>query len=42
VILEPDALGDFACMSSAKIAARLALLNFATRTLAAKAPDAWT
>jgi endoglucanase len=42
VILEPDALGDFSCMSKAQVGARLALLDAATRTLAAKAPNTWT
>ncbi|WP_433295674.1 glycoside hydrolase family 6 protein [Actinoplanes sp. CA-030573] len=42
VILEPDALGDFGCMSRAQIDDRLALLNAATRTLAGYAPNTWT
>ncbi|WP_433379408.1 glycoside hydrolase family 6 protein [Actinoplanes sp. CA-142083] len=42
VVLEPDALGDFSCMSQAQIATRLGLLNAATRVLAQKAPKAWT
>jgi endoglucanase len=42
VILEPDALGDFDCMTAAQIATRETLLNFATRTLAAKARNTWT
>ncbi|MFF5289261.1 glycoside hydrolase family 6 protein [Paractinoplanes globisporus] len=42
VILEPDALGDFSCMSKAQIATRLRLLNTATRMLAEKAPNTWT
>ena len=42
VILEPDALGDFSCMSKAQITTRLGLLNAATRTLAEKAPNTWT
>lgn len=42
VILEPDALGDFSCMSAAKITTRLRLLNAATRMLADKAPNTWT
>jgi endoglucanase len=42
VILEPDALGDFSCMSAAQITTRLRLLNAATRMLATKAPNTWT
>lgn len=42
VILEPDALGDFSCMTEAQVRTRLGLLNTATKTLAAKAPNAWT
>ncbi|MEU4237132.1 glycoside hydrolase family 6 protein [Actinoplanes sp. NPDC026619] len=42
VILEPDALGDFSCMTTTQITTRLSLLNAATRTLAAKAPNTWT
>jgi endoglucanase len=42
VILEPDALGDFSCMSAAQITTRLRLLNAATRMLAEKAPNTWT
>jgi endoglucanase len=42
VILEPDALGDFSCLSAAQVTTRLGLLNAATRILAAKAPDTWT
>jgi endoglucanase len=42
VILEPDALGDFSCMSGAQVTTRLGLLNAATRALAAQAPNTWT
>jgi cellulase/cellobiase CelA1 len=42
VILEPDALGDFSCLSAAQITGRLGLLNAATRLLAEKAPNTWT
>ncbi|GAA2635201.1 glucanase [Paractinoplanes durhamensis] len=42
VILEPDALGDFSCMTTAQVTARLGLLNAATTVLAAKAPNTWT
>ena len=39
VILEPDALGDFRCMTAAQITTRLRLLNAATRMLTEKAPE---
>ncbi|MFI5894077.1 glycoside hydrolase family 6 protein [Actinoplanes sp. NPDC051513] len=42
VILEPDALGDFSCMSKAQITTRLGLLNAAARMLAENAPNTWT
>ncbi|GIM91110.1 glycoside hydrolase family 6 protein [Paractinoplanes toevensis] len=42
VVLEPDSLGDFSCLSAAQISTRLALLNAAVRTLAEKAPNTWT
>jgi cellulase/cellobiase CelA1 len=42
VILEPDALGDFSCLTPAQITTRLGLLNYATRVLTAKAPNTWT
>ena len=42
VVLEPDALGDFSCMSKAQVTTRLGLLNAATRTLAGQAPNTWT
>jgi endoglucanase len=42
VVLEPDALGDFSCLSAAQISTRLGLLNAATRTLAQNAPNTWT
>jgi endoglucanase len=42
VILEPDALADFSCLSAAQITIRLGLLNAATRLLAEKAPNTWT
>jgi len=42
VVLEPDALGDFSCMTTAEVTTRLRLLNLATRLLAARAPNTWT
>jgi endoglucanase len=42
VVLEPDALSDFSCLTAAQITTRLGLLDAATRMLAAKAPNAWT
>ncbi|GAA0552574.1 glycoside hydrolase family 6 protein [Paractinoplanes ferrugineus] len=42
VVLEPDALGDFSCLTAARVADRLALLDTAIRTLAATAPSTWT
>ncbi|GAA2514764.1 glycoside hydrolase family 6 protein [Winogradskya humida] len=41
VVLEPDSLGDFECMTAAQIATRTTLLNFATRMFAEKAPNTW-
>lgn len=41
VIIEPDALGDFGCMTSAQVQARLDLLNYAVSMFAQKAPNAW-
>ncbi len=41
VIIEPDALGDFECMSAAQIAERNALLDFATGELRTEAPQTW-
>ncbi|GAB7053025.1 glycoside hydrolase family 6 protein [Catenuloplanes indicus] len=41
VIIEPDSLGDFECMSAAQIAERNTLLNFAGRMFAEKAPNTW-
>ncbi len=42
VVLEPDALGDFSCLSAAQVSTRLGLINAATRILAEKAPNTWT
>jgi endoglucanase len=41
VIIEPDALGDFACMSSAAIQDRLGMLTYATQMLQQKAPNTY-
>ena len=40
VIVEPDALGDFECMSGAKIQERLDMLNYALAKFREKAPQA--
>jgi endoglucanase len=42
VVLEPDALGDFACMSQTAINDRLGMLRYATEQLKAKATQTWT
>lgn len=41
VVLEPDALGDVSCMTSAQIAERNALLNNAITQFNTKAPQTW-
>jgi endoglucanase len=41
VIIEPDALGDFKCMSDAAIQERLDMLNHATQMFQQKAPKAY-
>jgi endoglucanase len=41
VILEPDSLADFNCMTSAAIATRTALLTFATQQLRDRSPNTW-
>jgi endoglucanase len=41
VIIEPDALGDFACMDATAIAARNSLLTYATQQFKANAPNTW-
>ena len=41
VIIEPDALGDFNCMSDAAIAERNGMLAFATQQFHDRAPNAW-
>ncbi|MBP2478866.1 endoglucanase [Crossiella equi] len=42
VILEPDALGDFDCMTTPQIQERLSLLDHATRMLKQYAPNTYT
>ncbi|MFJ1748451.1 glycoside hydrolase family 6 protein [Streptomyces sp. NPDC088116] len=39
VVIEPDALGDFACMSAAQIQERLDMLRYATEKFREKAPN---
>ncbi|MFD9545137.1 glycoside hydrolase family 6 protein [Streptomyces sp. NPDC060022] len=39
VVIEPDALGDFACMSSTQIQERLDMLRYATEQFQEKAPN---
>lgn len=41
VVIEPDALGDFSCMTDAAVQERLGMLRYATEQLAAKAPNTW-
>nr|WP_205740334.1 glycoside hydrolase family 6 protein [Haloactinopolyspora alba] len=41
VIVEPDALGDFACMDDTAIQERLDMLRYATEKFAEKAPNTW-
>ncbi|MDR7277349.1 glycoside hydrolase family 6 protein [Catenuloplanes atrovinosus] len=41
VIIEPDSLGDFECMTPAQITERNSLLTFAGRMFAEKAPNTW-
>jgi endoglucanase len=41
VVLEPDAVADESCMTSAEISDRNGLLNFAITQLADQAPDTW-
>jgi cellulase/cellobiase CelA1 len=41
VIIEPDALGDFDCMTSAQIADRNSMLNYATQMFQQKAPNTY-
>ena len=41
VIIEPDAFGDYSCMSAAQISARNALLVFATNQFATRSTNTW-
>jgi endoglucanase len=41
VVLEPDSLGDFSCMSQAQINERLGMLSRAAGQFRAKAPNTW-
>jgi endoglucanase len=41
VVIEPDALGDFACMTSAAISDRLGMLTYATQMFQQKAPNTY-
>ena len=41
VVIEPDALGDFACMSETAIQERLDMLRYATEQFREKAPQTW-
>jgi endoglucanase len=41
VIIEPDAFGDYSCMTADQIAARNALLSFAVGQFASRSTDTW-
>ncbi|WP_112266568.1 glycoside hydrolase family 6 protein [Lentzea terrae] len=41
VVIEPDSLADFNCMTDAKIAERTAMIKYATEQFKAKAPNTW-
>jgi endoglucanase len=41
VIIEPDALGDFGCMSASQISDRIGMLTYATEMFRDKAPNTW-
>ncbi|MFG1947817.1 glycoside hydrolase family 6 protein [Nonomuraea sp. NPDC048826] len=41
VIIEPDSLGDFACMDDAAVQARNRMLTYATEQLRDRAPNTW-
>ncbi|WP_232376234.1 glycoside hydrolase family 6 protein [Amycolatopsis aidingensis] len=41
VVIEPDALGDFACMDDTAIEERLGMLRYATEKFMQKAPNTW-
>ncbi|GAB2581318.1 hypothetical protein GCM10027269_41090 [Kribbella endophytica] len=42
VVVEPDALGDFECMTAAQISERNGMLSFALQQFRDKAPNTWT
>jgi endoglucanase len=41
VVIEPDALSDFSCLTGAQISDRLAMLAYATQMFQQKAPNTW-
>lgn len=41
VVIEPDALSDFSCLSSAQVSDRLAMLAYASQMFQQKAPNTW-
>ena len=41
VVIEPDALSDFSCLTSAQISDRLAMLSYASQMFQQKAPNTW-
>ncbi|WP_327351762.1 glycoside hydrolase family 6 protein [Streptomyces sp. NBC_01304] len=41
VVIEPDALGDFSCMSQTQIDERIGMLKYATEQFKAKAPNTY-
>ncbi|WNV85760.1 glycoside hydrolase family 6 protein [Umezawaea sp. Da 62-37] len=41
VVIEPDSLGDFSCMSAAAVQDRLGMLTYATQMFQQKAPNAY-
>lgn len=41
VVIEPEALSDFSCLSSAQVSDRLAMLAYASQMFQQKAPNTW-
>jgi endoglucanase len=41
VVIEPDALSDFSCLSSAQVSDRLGMLAYAAQMFQQKAPNTW-
>lgn len=41
VVIEPDSLADFDCMTSAQISDRLAMIDYAAQMFQQKAPNTW-